>query len=77
MRKSTKFIRSAVVVIVVIVWQSLIQFTFIETIVVKLRSRGQVGVFLADLALSRKAVWSLIVVAILLILVPHTNGSIF
>ncbi len=63
-----KFIPSIILIVIVIIWQFLIQFTFIDSVITKLRLKGQGGAFVADMLVSQKAVWALIIVAILLTL---------
>src|SRR5260221_10715254 len=63
-----KFIFPGLLVILAAIWEFLIQFTFMDAILTKLRAQGAVGVFLANFMASPTAIWALIIVATILVI---------
>lgn len=63
-----KYILPAFLVVLAATWEFLIQFTFIDAILTKLRTKGAGGVFMANFLASPTAIWALILVAAILLI---------
>jgi hypothetical protein len=63
-----KIIFPAVLVVMAAIWEFLVQFTFMDAILTKLRAQGAGGVFLANFLASPTAIWAFIIVAAVLVI---------